>query len=219
VDGTKLVLVDAVTVAKDGLIYFTDVSTKYDLDVHLRDSLEGRPNGRIVVYDPRSKSTRVLLKDLYFPNGIVLSRDESCLLFAETSRGRISKHYLKGDRQGETETLNENLPGFPDNLHWNVKGDVLYVGIVGGPRDAKLDLLWKSPFLKSLLALYPSLQKPFDNTRKWAGVLAIDENGSPLKWYEDPSGKTVGYITAASEVDGFLYVGGFRDNFVGRIEV
>ncbi|KAG0608597.1 hypothetical protein M758_8G117900 [Ceratodon purpureus] len=217
VNGTKLLLPDAVTVAKDGLIYLTDATTKYSLDLHLHDTLEARPNGRIVVFDPASKSTHILLNDLYFPNGITISRDDSYLLFAETTTSRIRKHYLKGDRKGETETLIESLPGFPDNIHWSSKGDVLYVGLVGGPRDAVIDLLWQSPFLKSLLALYPSLQKLFDNSLKWAGVLAIDETGRPVKWLEDRSGKTVACVTTGVEVDGFLYLGGLRDGFVGRV--
>lgn len=217
-DGTKLLFVDGVTVAQDGLIYFTDVSTKYPFETFMRDTLEGRPNGRIVVYNPATQSSRVVVDGLYFPNGIALSRDGSFLLITETLKARISKFYLKGDQEGDTETVNDSLPGFPDNIHWNAKGDVLYVGIVGGPRDVFLDLLWKSPFAKSLLALYPSLQKPFDMA-KTGSVLAIDESGKPVKYYQDPSGKTVGYLTTGVEVDGFLYVGGLRDDFVGRIKV
>ena len=117
-----------------------------------------------------------------------------------------------------TETLNENLPGFPDNIHYSTKGDILYVGIIRS-RAAILDLMWKSPFLKSLLALYSALQDPFDTTTRLACLLAMDENGSPLEWYQDPSGKMVGYITTAAEVDGFLCLGGLRDDFVGRIRV
>lgn len=45
--------------------------------------------GRLLAYDPRTGSVTVLLDSLYMPNGIALSPDESFLLLAETSIGRI----------------------------------------------------------------------------------------------------------------------------------
>src|SRR2546422_6093371 len=57
-------------VAMDGTIYFTDASYKYSL-AHLKDDLlEHQANGRFMAYDPRTKQTRVLLKDFYFANGV-----------------------------------------------------------------------------------------------------------------------------------------------------
>lgn len=48
--------------------------------------------GRLLSYDPETGSVKVLLDSLYMPNGIVLSPDESFLLLAETSIGRILKY-------------------------------------------------------------------------------------------------------------------------------
>lgn len=204
--------------ARDGLIYFTDASVKYKLEAFMLDSLEGRPNGRILVYNPEQNSTKVLLKDSYFPNGIALSRDEDFLIFTETVMARLVKYYLKGEKKGTTEVINENLPGFPDNIHYNYKKGILYVGIVG-QRDGLTDLLWKTPFLKKLLPLFPSVLAAMDVTRKMARVVVVDESGNPLKTYQDPTGKVVGFVTGGVEVDGYLYVGSLRDDFVGRIPV
>lgn len=218
VDGTKFLLPDEVAVAKDGLLYFTDCSTKFKMENFIYDQLEGRPNGRILVYKPEDKSTEVLVKDLYFPNGIVLSKDEEFLIFAETSIARLSKYYLKGEKKGTKEIINEELPGFPDNIHYNYEKGILYVAIMA-QRDALVDLLWKLPFAKKVFALYPSIQATVDTSRKMARVLATDENGKPLKMYQDPTGKVVGFVTAATEVDGYLYVGGLRDDFIARVPV
>lgn len=38
----------------------------------------------------------MLLKDLYFANGVALSKDESFVLVAETFQYRISRYWLKG---------------------------------------------------------------------------------------------------------------------------
>lgn len=218
VDGTKFLLADGVAVAKDRLIYFTDASTKFKMATLINEQLEGRPNGRILVYNPVDKSTKVLLKNLYFPNGIAISKDEEFLIFSETTTARLSKFYLKGEKKGTTEIINEELPGFPDNVHYNYEKGILYVGIVA-QRDAAVDLLWKLPFVKKVFTLFPSIQATLDTSWRKAGVLAVDENGKPLKMYQDPTGKVVGFVTTAVEVDGYLYVGGLRDEFIARVPV
>jgi sugar lactone lactonase YvrE len=48
--------------------------------------LQAKPMGRVLKYDPKTKKTEELLKDLYFPNGILLSPDESYLLVAELTK-------------------------------------------------------------------------------------------------------------------------------------
>ncbi|KAK3410558.1 hypothetical protein EUGRSUZ_J02525 [Eucalyptus grandis] len=46
-------------------------------NVAIWDVLEGQPHGRFLSYDPTTKETRVLARDLYFPNGVALSPDQS----------------------------------------------------------------------------------------------------------------------------------------------
>jgi sugar lactone lactonase YvrE len=218
VDGSKFLLLDGVVVAKDGRIFFTDASSKFKLDVHMNDILQGRPTGRIAVYNPADKSTKLLVKDLYFPNGIAISKDDEFLIFAETTLCRLSKYYLMGEKKGTVEIINGALPAFPDNVHYNYEKGILYVGIVG-ERDPVTTLLWKLPFLKKVVAMLPWITAAVDNAPKFARILVIDENGKPLKLYEDLKGKVMGFVTGAIEVDGYLYVGGLRDDFIGRIPV
>lgn len=84
-EGLKFKITDDVVVAEDGMIYFTDASHKYSLHEFEKDILEGRPYGRLISFDPVSKRTKVLLRDLYFPNGIALSPHQDYLVFCETS--------------------------------------------------------------------------------------------------------------------------------------
>jgi sugar lactone lactonase YvrE len=111
VGGVKLGLINDVVVAADGLVYFTDATTKYNLTTLLYDRLEGRPHGRLLVYNPKAKATEVLFKDLYFANGIGLSKNEEYLLYSETSASRCSKYFLKGKKRGTTEIFIEDLLG------------------------------------------------------------------------------------------------------------
>lgn len=84
-EGQKFKLTDGVDVADDGMIYFTDASYKYYLREYILDIFEGKPNGRLLGFDPVTKETKVLVSDLYFANGVVLSPDQTHLVYCETS--------------------------------------------------------------------------------------------------------------------------------------
>jgi len=60
-------------IAADGIIYFTDASYKYPLTRLKDDVLEHQPNGRFMSYEPSTKQTRVLLRGLYFANGVAFA--------------------------------------------------------------------------------------------------------------------------------------------------
>ena len=78
-------LTDAAVVSRDGSIFFTDASYKYSLEDHILDVIEGRPHGRLLKYDPKTRSTITLLDNLYFANGVALSSNEDFLVFCETT--------------------------------------------------------------------------------------------------------------------------------------
>lgn len=84
-EGLKFKLTDAVDIGPDGTLYFTDASFKYNFKEHIMDFLEGRPHGRFLSYDPSTKRTQVLAKDLYFANGVAVAADQSFVIFCETA--------------------------------------------------------------------------------------------------------------------------------------
>lgn len=77
---------DDVIEASDGTVYFTDVSSKFGFDDWLLDYLEARPNGRLLKYEPSTKTTSEVLSYLSFPNGVALSEGEDYLVVCETLR-------------------------------------------------------------------------------------------------------------------------------------
>ena len=83
-EGVKFKLTDCPDVAKDGMIYFTDASSKYNLKDSVLDILEGNPHGRLMSYDPSTKETKVLVRDIYFANGVVISPDQNFLIYCES---------------------------------------------------------------------------------------------------------------------------------------
>jgi sugar lactone lactonase YvrE len=83
-DGIPFKFTDALDIAGDGTIYFTDASSRYAQNEYLYDLLETKPYGRFMKYDPATGKVAVLLKGLYFANGVALSAREDFVLVNET---------------------------------------------------------------------------------------------------------------------------------------
>ena len=89
---------DAVVVAGNGKMYFSDASGRFapaqwggTFEAAVLDILEQACTGRILEYDPATGATRVVVKGLSFANGVALSRDEQTLFVAETGKYRVWK--------------------------------------------------------------------------------------------------------------------------------
>lgn len=84
VEGRKLKFADGIDVAKDGMIYFSEASYKYSLLDFIFDIFEGKPHGSLMSFDPITRETKILVRDLYFPNGVQMSADQKSIIFCET---------------------------------------------------------------------------------------------------------------------------------------
>ena len=125
------------------------MSFKFALEDFELDVLENRGNGRLLVYDPATGKTEMLLDGLYFANGVALSADEDYILVNETSRYQITKYWLKGEKAGTSEIFADNLPGMPDGLARAENGDFLVAFY--SKRSGMIDFLQRFPKLKNLL--------------------------------------------------------------------
>lgn len=207
--------VDGMGIAPDGIIYFSDVSSKYTDDAYMDDLLEHRPNGRLLAYDPAIKETRIVLDGLYFPNGIAVAPDNSFLLLAEMGMYRVLKVALTGPAAGTSEVLIDNLPGFPDGLATGTNG-IFWVTIVS-PRDALADtVLFPKPFVRKIVRRLPPALMPAP--KNYGFVLGIDEAGTVVFNLQDPTG-TFGQVTNVLEYNGTLLMGSLSEDAVGRIPV
>lgn len=65
-NGIPFAFTNDLDISKEGIIFFSDASSKYHQPQYMLDAFEARPYGRLLRYDPASKSVRVLLNDLYF---------------------------------------------------------------------------------------------------------------------------------------------------------
>ncbi|XP_024518195.1 protein STRICTOSIDINE SYNTHASE-LIKE 5 isoform X1 [Selaginella moellendorffii] len=207
-------LADGLDVARDGTVYFTDASTSYGLHDFDLDLLEGRPYGRLLEYSPRTNQTTVLLRSLFFPNGVALSENEDFLVFCETSQARLQRYWLRGDKAGTAEVYVDNLPGLPDNVHRF--GNHFWIALLGG-RSFLWEQALKFPLVKHILGSQRLLLHYLHTS--YSRVLTVDEDGKPLDMYESLQSESIGFMTTGMRVGNFLYLGSLSANYIGRIPV
>jgi len=200
-------------IAADGIIYFTDASYKYPLTRLKDDVLEHQPNGRFMSYEPSTKQTRVLLRDLYFANGVAVSPDQTFVLVNDTSSYRVRRFWLSGPKQGQSDIFIDNLPGFPDGISSNGRG-TFWVALVNR-RDAALDSLLPHPFMRKVVWRMPSFMQP--NIKRYAFALALDANGKVVQNLQDPSPQCFAQIANVVEHKGMLYFGSIGEHAIGRM--
>ncbi|KAL5063596.1 hypothetical protein RYX36_025333 [Vicia faba] len=211
VEGLKFKLTDGVDVAHDGTIYFTDASHKYSVKDSLLDILEGKPNGRFLSYNPSTKETTLLLRDLYFPNGVVVSPDQQYVVFCETVLMNCKKYYIQGQRKGSTEKFCD-LPGMPDNIHYDGHGKY-WIGIATAI-SPELDILLKYPFIRKVLAIITKKVSSLSLTRN-GGVIAMDLEGKSITHYYDSKLS----LTSGIKIKNHIYCGSLSYPFIIRLDI
>jgi sugar lactone lactonase YvrE len=200
-------------IAADGTIYFTDASYKFSLTQLKADLLEHQPNGRFMAFDPKTRQTRVLLRDLYFANGVAVSPDQSFVLVNSTGDYSVRRYWLTGPKQGQSEVFIDNLPGFPDGISSNGQG-TFWLSLVNR-RDSALDGLQPHPFLKKVVWRLPNFLQP--NIKRYAFVLGLDSNGKVIQNLQDASPQCFAQIANVVEHKGTLYFGSIGESAIGRL--
>ena len=217
VDDSRLRLADDLDIAPDGKIYFSEATIRYEMHDWPVDALESRGNGRIICYDPATKKTRTVLKNLIFPNGVCTAHDGKSILFAESWGCRINRYWLEGPKKGKLEILADKLPGYPDNI--NRASDGTYWVAIMGMRSPALDLALKMPGFRRRMArriaadqwLYPNLN---------IGCVArFNDKGEFIESMWDRHATNHPMITSMREHKGWLYLGGITNNRIGRIRL
>jgi ribose transport system permease protein len=216
-DDSRLRMADDLDITPDGKIYFSEATTRFDMADWILDGVEGRPNGRLVCYDPATGRTRTVVRDLVFPNGICACHDGESLLIAQTWLCRILRYYHSGPNKGRLEVFMDNFPGYLDNI--NRSSDGAYWVALNGMRSPAYDLAMRMPTFRRRMMkriprdewLYPSMNH--------GCVVKVSEAGEVLESYWDPGGEAHATITSMREHDGYLYVGGLENNRVGRIKL
>ncbi|MBT3180214.1 MAG: SMP-30/gluconolactonase/LRE family protein [Candidatus Marinimicrobia bacterium] len=213
VDGVLLKFTDDVDIAKDGMIYFSDASIKFDQHNYKQDLLEHRPNGRVISYNPNTKKAKTIKDNMYFANGVAVSPDQSYLLVVETGDYKITKIWIAGDKKGNSEIFMDNLPGIPDGI--SSSGDGIFWIAFPSRRQEILEKLATKPFLRKVVMRLPEFLQPAPE--RYGFVIGVNEKGNVVFNLQDPSPKSYSPITSVEAHNGYLYFGSLTYNGIGRI--
>jgi len=214
---------DAIVVAPDGTIFFTDASTRFSprewggtYEASVLDIIEQSSSGRVLAYDPATQRTRVVARGFSFANGIALSSDARWLFVSETGRYQLWKIDSRANdldvRTGSprARVLVGNLPGYPDNVMRGRDGRI-WIGLFK-PRNPAADSLAQRPFLRKVLLRLPRALLPLG--KSYGHIFAIDEDGHVVEDLQDPSG-SYPETTSATETADRLYVHSLHSHTLG----
>ena len=135
------------------------------------------------------------------------------LLVNETGEYRVWRHWLAGERKGESEVILDNLPAFPDNVNNGLQGR-FWIGLVS-PRDQLLDDLGPHPFLRKVVMRLPEALRPA--AVPTSHVISIDADGTVLMSLQD-SAATFPVLTGVLETETSLYLTSLYGNQIGRLD-
>ncbi|KAF4366947.1 hypothetical protein G4B88_029271 [Cannabis sativa] len=192
-----------------------------DLDIHTNGSIfftdTREATGRLLRYDPPTKTTHVVLDGLAFPNGVQISRDHTFLLFTETTNCRLMKYWLEGPKTGHVEPI-ANLPGFPDNVRINENGQ-FWVAI-DCCRTPIQEVLSHNPWIRSVYFRLPirmSFLARLMGMKMYTVISLFNEMGEVVEVLEDRKGVVMKLVSEVREVKGKLWIGTVAHNHIATL--
>ncbi len=203
-DGIDYGFTDDVDADSNGVLYFTDASSKYGPAMMARDDvMEHGGHGRLIRYDPAKGQAELLLDGLQFANGVALSQKEDFVLVNETGSYRILRYWLKGDKAGSHDVFFDNLPGIPDGVSAN--GDGTFWVAMFTRRNAMLDAMSDKPLLRKVAFRLPGFLQP--QPEHHAFVMGLNEQGEVTHNLQATSKDSFAPITSVEQHGNTLYLG------------
>lgn len=219
-------------VGPDGSIYITDGSAHHNPRDWVRDLMEKRAGGRLIQYRPETKKCDVLLTDLSYPNGIVLSSDQKHIILSESWNHTVSRYPIGNISQMAKEIVIPNLPGYPGRIVSSSDGGywvclfaartalVEFVLTETKFRKEMMQLMepphWVAPALSSGEDHFEPLQgggikvlgiiKPWAPPRSYGLVVKMDENFEIVESFHSRADRKRHGITGLCQHNGDLYI-------------
>lgn len=205
-------LTDDLDIASDGKIYFSDASYKYPPGETVYAFIESNANGRFLVYDPEFKKTTLLLDKLYYANGIAISQDEDFVLVVESTRYRVVRYWLKGERKGKADIFIDNIDGVPDGISRASDGG-FWLPLVSR-RSAILDKFSDKPFIRKIISRIPAWARPIPKGS--ARFLKLSKDGKIEQSFEiDPT--VIKNVSSVQEHGNSIYLGSYSEKIILKI--
>lgn len=224
-DDSPITYANGLDVVLNGSIYFTastDVlparspDGSYDTGfAWVLSNFRGLPRGRVLVWHPHTRRAHVVASGFYYSDGVAVADDGSYLLVVETDTLRVVKLWLTGDKAGTREVIIHSLPGLPAGVSKASDGNFWLSMTVPLPPVTKY---LRPILLRAVVAWMPRSWRPA--VRVWGAVLKISPQGKVLQVLLDPKGEAVATASAATEVNGRLFLGSLMGGpFISYVEL
>lgn len=216
-NGNPFLIPNDVDIASDGKIYFSNTSsrTSFGRKAVRKIIMEARPDGGLHCYDPTTEKVTTLIDSSFFGNGVAVSQNDEFVLMVDLTKYRIVRHWLKGDKEGETDIFIDNLPGLPNGIARRDDGS-FWLGFTTR-RDDMLDKIQPKIGLKKFVYALPIWLQP--KQESYGMIMHLSSEGEILKSYYDTTGKKVSEASSIEEHNGYLYLGGDLTDHIGRYKL
>jgi sugar lactone lactonase YvrE len=216
-NGNPFLIPNGLDIAEDGMIYFSNTSefSAYNIKYGRKVIMEMNPIGGLFSYNPETQEVKTLINGTYFGNGVVVSKNQEYILMVETTKYRVLKYWLYGEKTGETEIFTDNLHGFPNGI--SIREDGSYWLGFSTKRNDALDKIHPKTGMKKLVYALPEFMQP--KAELFGMVMNISEKGEILRTLYDPSGEIIPEAGAVKEHDGYLYIGGDVIPYIGKYKL
>lgn len=201
-EGGELVFTDDLTVLDDGSVILTDASKLYGYGEHMASFFAGDQTG--VVYRVTAPDEfEVLAEGLAFINGVDHDPATGLVYLNETWAGQV---WSLNTNTGDLALLASGLPGYPDNLEFDVETGLVWVALPS-LRAPEQEALHGQPFLKRLLWRWIQIAGLPPLPDRPVLALALSPGGDPVTGVIGPNGAG---ITTAIPYEGELWVAGLE---------
>jgi len=183
--------------------------------------VRGKPTGRLLLYDPMTDVTSVLVSNLHFANGVAVNADETAVFVAETFGVHLLRYDLK-DGTLSTVVANDQLPGYLDGVDcdWHTSNSKKCYAVMPS-LVVPVHTLWNalpsflSRGLRTLLMALPRILAP--PVKKFGGIVEYDPSNASAttRLLLDPTGREISMLTGATVHQGKLYLGSLQNDYIG----
>lgn len=154
------------------------------------------PHGKLWLYDRKSDSVTLILSGFTFIDGILLEKSanqkEESVVFTETTRFRIIRAFLEGEKSGKSEVVLDNLPGLADGMERDEQGKI-WVGIIK-PRSKVINFIHRNPWIKPFVLSLPQSILP---VAKNTGILVLNPEAEKVLYFKMHDGSKIRDISVA----------------------
>lgn len=221
-----------------GLVYFTDsgniapavyTTRRGDTFNSFSSSfLSADATGRLLVYNPETGDTSVLVTEIPFANGVGVNPRTKHVIFASSTSYSIRFVPLPPSADDISASpisfleaplfFDGKLPGVPDGLTVDRDDGSVYVPVFGPLSPITKIVNIAPPFVLRILVSAPHFLRPKPRGKIRTLIVHLDQRGELIRVLHDTT-RQFGLLTSVERCGKHLFCGALKGHFAARFEV